>query len=223
MGRLPAEDPQDERFLMRAALEPVAVPVVKPPYRHWTPGDIIHQGRSGKCVGAAWRAFLESSPIRVKRGIGPDWHAIYYEAQRRDEWPGAEPDYEGTSVRAGAKAVEAFGHLQEYRWARAIQDVADWVLLISPVVVGTVWTTAMFEPDRNGFIRPTGTVEGGHAYTLLGYNARTKLFRCQNSWGSGWGQGGRFWIREADLDALLFERGGEACAATEQIAVGGVP
>jgi hypothetical protein len=36
----------------------------------------------------------------------------------------------------------------------------------------------------------------------------------QNSWGSGWGQNGRFKIKRADFDSLL-QDSGEACCAAE--------
>jgi C1A family cysteine protease len=38
---------------------------------------------------------------------------------------------------------------------------------------------------------------GGHAVVALGYNMDTKKFWCRNSWGTGWGLQGYFWMPEA--------------------------
>jgi len=45
-------------------------------------------------------------------------------------------------------------------------------------------------PVYNG----TGNVLGGHALAICGYDDSTQLFKVQNSWGSNWCQGGRFYI-----------------------------
>lgn len=36
--------------------------------------------------------------------------------------------------------------------------------------------------------------EGGHAVTLVGYDLTTRKFLVRNSWGTGWGIGGHFWM-----------------------------
>lgn len=38
------------------------------------------------------------------------------------------------------------------------------------------------------------TSEGGHAVTLVGYDLTTRKFLVRNSWGTGWGIGGYFWM-----------------------------
>lgn len=35
---------------------------------------------------------------------------------------------------------------------------------------------------------------GGHAVCAVGYDQKRKLFKCRNSWGSGWGDKGHFWV-----------------------------
>ncbi|NIF05192.1 C1 family peptidase [Chryseobacterium sp. Tr-659] len=39
-----------------------------------------------------------------------------------------------------------------------------------------------------------GTVRGGHAVTVIGYDDNKQAFKVQNSWGTGWGVNGYFWI-----------------------------
>lgn len=36
----------------------------------------------------------------------------------------------------------------------------------------------------------TETVEGGHCMCIVGYNDSTQQFKCANSWGTSWGEGG---------------------------------
>lgn len=168
----------------------------------------MDQSNLPHCVGFAWAQWLRSSPIRTLTGPEPD--DIYHQAQLVDEWEGK--NYDGTSVRAGAKVLAP--HIAEYRWADDLQTLKEWLLLRGPVVMGTNWYTNMDYPV-GGIINLGGGNVGGHAYLCLGWNSITRRFRCINSWGAGWGQNGRFWIREDDMARLLAENG-EACAAIER-------
>jgi C1A family cysteine protease len=38
------------------------------------------------------------------------------------------------------------------------------------------------------------TIEGGHAVTIIGWDDTKKAFHIQNSWGTSWGQQGKFWM-----------------------------
>jgi hypothetical protein len=152
-----------------------------------------------------------SSPIR--QGAKIDTATLYHDCQLNDEWPGE--DYDGTSVRAGAKVLTDRGFITQYRWAESIADIRDWILLRGPVVLGTTWYDNMFYPDSKGYVYPTGGLAGGHAYMAYGYSSTYRRFRCINSWGADWGQNGRFWLKESDLQTLLFDDG-EACVATEE-------
>ena len=137
---------------------------------------------------------------------------IYRQAQLVDEWPGE--DYEGTSVRAGAKVLRALGMVSEYRWAWDMETLARYVLTTGTVVMGTNWYEGMDVPNAEGFVSPRGSIRGGHAWLVLGYNRARGVYRGVNSWGKHWGQAGRFWISEEDLGRLLAESG-EACSAIE--------
>lgn len=213
LGRLPAADVRDTRFPMRALLA-AALPVKQ--QRYYRTGPVLDQGRTSSCVGHAWRQFLSSAPL-MTRG-GPDALSIYRESQKVDEWPGEEPAYFGTSVRAGVKCLQGLGHIGPYHWAWDAATVRDWLLSDrGTVVLGTDWYAAYGTPDREGIIqRQNSPLRGGHAYLCIGYSAPRGLFRCVNSWGADWGQRGRFWIAGEELDHLLLD-GGEACVATEAL------
>jgi C1A family cysteine protease len=85
---------------------------------------------------------------------------------------------------------------------------------LGPVVVGTNWYNGMFYPNRNGLIKISGRIAGGHAYVINGVNTVTRLFRIKNSWGQSWGQSGHAYISFTDMERLIRERG-EICFAVE--------
>lgn len=212
-GRLPAKDRRDALYPMRLALPPTPTPKLITS-KMWTAArrDPLDQGQQPACVGFAWRHWLDVAPV-MSATIGPDGLTLYQEARARDEWPGE--DYEGTSVRGGAKAMQDRAHLAAYVWASSVADVRDWILLHGPVVLGTDWYDGMMEPGiKTGIIRAEGSVVGGHAYLAIGYSSSRKAFRILNSWGPAWGQHGRAWLPETDMAKLLVNQG-EACAATE--------
>jgi hypothetical protein len=160
-------------------------------------------------VGYSWHARLRALP-NLQRDPSPE--IIYALAQRNDEWPGE--DYDGSSVRGGAKALQAMGKISAYGWAFNAQDALQWVGNHGPVVLGTNWYASMMTPRQDGILIVKGRNIGGHAYLLLGYDDRKDLALIQNSWGTDWGLNGRAWIRYVDLDRLIKEDG-EACAPTE--------
>lgn len=209
LGRRHAPDPRDAQFLLAA---PPVAPTVT--YRYWY--DRWWNGNQGAqpfCVGYAWAHFIEDSPVpHPAKGPYIDPVEIYHDAQQVDEWPGT--NYDGTSVRAGAKVLRSQGLIEEYRWAFDADTVAANVLTRGPVVMGTNWYDAMFTPDAAGRLHLDGALVGGHAYVLNGYNTRTRLFRVKNSWGIEWGVGGHAHLHHDDLQRLLVEDG-EACMATE--------
>lgn len=209
LGRLPAPDPRDHAFRLAALLptEPSRRS------RYFWSGWFGDQGSTSSCVGFSWTHWLTAGPVTQ---TSRDWngHALstYSEAQRLDEWDGEA--YDGTSVRAGAKALQAQGFISEYRWAWTADEIVRAVLDVGPVVVGTNWTEAMFQPDSKGVIKPDGEVAGGHAYLIDGASLDRGLVRIKNSWGRGWSVAGRAYMSISHL-AHLIDMDGEAALASE--------
>ena len=210
MGRLVIHDPRDRGYTMASVLP--AAPSART-YRYWWPsgwwGD---QGASSRCVAFSFEHWVQDGPVAAP-GDPTDqglWDA-YRWMQRNDQWPGE--NYDGTSVRAGAKYHQQRGDIAVYRWAWDIHTVVQALLEAGPVVVGTVWRSGMFTPDTDGVIRPTGSDAGGHAYLLNGVNTRTGYLRVKNSWGRHWANGGHAYISVDDMAGLLADRG-EACLPT---------
>lgn len=213
LGRLPAVDARDRDHPMQLAAAPTeALPL----YHYWYDGAYYgDQGNTPMCVEYGWGHFCTDSPI-VDTATGPPWQTgeVYHAAQLVDEFPGE--DYEGTSVRAGAKVLQARGLIGEYRWAFDVDTVLRCVLTTSPVVMGTNWYESMFNPDPvTGRVSIGGAMAGGHCWVVNGYNDRTGWARCKNSWSFQWGHRGHFFIHRTDLARLIAEDG-EACMAVER-------
>jgi hypothetical protein len=140
--------------------------------------------------------------------------ALYYDCQKVDEWPGE--NYEGTSVRAGAKVLQARNLLGSYQWAYSVDTVVQTLLELGPVVMGTTWYQGMSYPDpTTRMVEPTGSNQGGHAYVLNGVSLDQEFVRLKNSWGLDWGFKGHARMSFETLESLL-EDDGEACLAVER-------
>ncbi len=170
----------------------------------------LDQGQTGHCVGFGWSGWGNSAPIE-DRYQNSDAHALYYQCKVIDGEPGKE---NGSTVRSGALAMRARGQLAAFAFATTLGEIDHWIDAQGPVVVGTDWTNDMFNPDANGFVRPTGSLAGGHCYLILDKVDQEDAYLFENSWGLSWGQQGRFKMKRADFDSLLGNNG-EACCGLE--------
>jgi hypothetical protein len=215
-GRLPSLDPRDRKYRVRVANLLAEIDPTAPTSKYWTTGLILDQGVLPHCVEFSGRQFLKTSPVRNDWRHPSGW--LYRECQKVDEWEG---EYDGTSVRALFKTFKTLGIVDSYGWAFTNAEVASWLLIKGPMVLGTDWHEGMMETDADGFIRASGTILGGHAWCIVGTNSRMLCpdgslgaHRLVNSWGRRWGQSGRAWISYRDTQMLL-DAWGEACTATE--------
>lgn len=207
-GRLCAPDSRDRRY---------ALPLqeTQRTYRFWNTPEALDQEDKPHCVAYSACHWLLTGPVKNTKfhptNVRNYAENLYHECQKIDEWPGE--DYDGTSVRAAFKILKERGFVPQYRWAWDAETVARHILEIGPVVVGTWWYAGMMKP-KGGYLSPSGTALGGHAYTLVGFSRPRNSFRVFNSWGSAWGSKGRAWITFTDMDGLIKDQG-EACTAWE--------
>ena len=179
----------------------------------WRCDKWLDQGVEGACVGFSIGHELAAHPAPVQR-IGPKYcrEKIYWEAQRRDDWPGgayprARPKYDGTSLLAGVKVAQSLGWFVEYRWTFTLSSFLLGLGYHGPAVIGVNWHHDMYSPDGSGFIRPTGGIAGGHCILANGVNVRERTVTLHNSWGVSWGIRGECKIRWSDLEDLLMDDG----------------
>ena len=220
-GRLVQFDERSRLFPMSAALTSTSLI-----NRRWRRPSAYNQGTTSACVGYSTFGLVNSQPNRsfVPYGVRNAYSPmdIYRGAQEIDPWPGAEPEYYGTSVLAGMKFAASKGMISTYRWCFGIDDVLRTLSHYGPVVIGIEWYGSMnvqpnYDPERYNAVALTvdtnSGLVGGHAVELHGILTGKRLVIGTNSWGSLWGDEGRFYLNWDDLDMLL-QRDGEAVAAT---------
>jgi len=175
----------------------------------WNVPVWLDQGWEGACVGFSFAHELAAVPVAVAGVDNAFARSIYHVARRDfDPWPGE--DYEGTSILAGAKAVQRLGLIGQYRWAFTLNDALAVVSRHGPAIFGCNWYTGMMEPDGAGLVHPTGVIEGGHAILLRGVSVRRRTVRFRNSWGKGWGVNGDCEMDWDEFDYLRRDYG-EIC------------
>lgn len=227
LGRLHAPDPRDRRFLLME--HPLAQSVVKVVSKTWAFfSKPIDQGNTGTCVGHGWKHRLMAAPTVRRLADRPSAFDIYDQAIKVDEFPDNDNDTArqmGTSVRAGAKVLQAQGLLTEYAWCYDAEHAAQWIggqdaagmFVGGPIVIGVNWYDGMFETDKDGILHPTGSIAGGHCVCINRWMPSRGLFGGIQSWSLPWGihGSGHFYLKAEDLERLLKEDG-EGCTPTEK-------
>ena len=211
LDRLPQPDERNRNYPVMATLR-----ATTPRSYTWSCPVRLDQGNEGACVGFSWAQELAARPFSYEQEYD-DARSIYCRAQVIDPWQGGSsrcghppPDYEGTSVLAGAKVVKELGLMREYRWAWSVEELALAVGHQGPAVLGVDWWSGMFRPDSEGYVHPTGYIAGGHAILCNGVNFKAQRFKLVNSWGRDWGLDGTCFVSFADMETLLAS-GGDAC------------
>ena len=207
LDRLIEFDERSRDYPIRTILESK-----KPRSYTWRCGTFLNQKQEGACVGAALGHELSARPSEVLGLTMNDARDFYHGAQRRDPWPGgaypgASPFYEGTSILAGVKEVQARGYFENYRWGFSLMDLILGVGRNGPAILGTNWYSSMFTPDSKGFLSISVEVAGGHALLVRAVNVKKEFFTLRNSWGRKWGQDGDCYLSFTDMRRLLGERG----------------
>jgi hypothetical protein len=141
---------------------------------------------------------------------------LYEMAKLYDEWPGQ--DYEGSSVRAAVKGWHKHGVCREKDWpydqndpgsltperqsrartnplgayvrvnSKSLVDMHAAITETGVLYVSAVTHAGWDDPGSVIQWSKTYTLDGGHAFVLVGYDREG--FWVQNSWGAGWGLGG---------------------------------
>lgn len=172
----------------------------------WRLQKYLNQGREGACVGFSLAHEIIARP-QENLGVDANYarNRIYKEAQKHDEWPGE--DYEGTSVLAGLKVINGLGWIRSYHWALNTNEALQGLAYAGPGIAGLNWYEGMMRPDSNGFIKPTGSIVGGHAILVRGISLRGGYVKLANSWGKSWGLDGDCLLTFDDFNRLLQEDG----------------
>lgn len=205
LGRNIEHDPLSRRFA-----HPKKVFVKKTTL--WThSAPVLDQGQLGSCTGNALAQCLNTDYFTLSRPSRfldeHDAVMLYSKATRLDPFPGSwPPDDTGSSGNAVSKAGRAFGYLSAWRWTFSFTSFLS-ALQTQPLIVGTAFYAGMEDPARDGLVKATGGVLGGHEYCCLGVDYETEVLTFLNSWGRDWGLNGRFKMKFKDFAVLQADQG----------------
>lgn len=183
LGRHVEHDSRSRNFAVanwqiRRAITPIKWPRYSP---------IFDQGNVGACTGMALAGWLGSSPHcgdPSMFGINEAFW-IYALGTYFDAFPGHYPEQDTGSSGVGVcKGARAAGMIKAWSTAFTTDELLQ-ALMVGPVIIGSVWTERMFDPEPNGEVLPQGSVAGGHEYLCRGWDGTYLL--CDNSWTRGWG------------------------------------
>lgn len=183
--------------------------------RHQRHGAVLDQGNLGSCTGNAGIGDLMTDPCagttNSPRYTLDETGAVnlYSDATAVDSYPGQyPPDDTGSDGLTIAKVLQKTGLISGYQHTFTLDDALK-ALSQYPLMVGTNWMNSMFNPDSNGMLTVDmgSGVAGGHEYVVDEYDATRDVVGMTNSWGSGWGQAGRAYMKADDLGALLDQQG----------------
>lgn len=207
MGRsIIDHDPRNRNYPARGVLFAAEAPIVE---KVWRRGGAYDQGRTSTCVAQTAKGMLNTAPFsafepyRVRSRYSIE--EFYEGAQDYDEWPGSA--YDGTSGRGVLRYLTVAKIVRSYRWCFGLDDLLRTLSYHGPVGVGAWWRSGMWHPDSKNLVRYEGSYDGGHQFEAFGVHPDVEEIEFMNSWGTTWGDRGRFRMKYADVEKMLKDNG----------------
>ena len=105
--------------------------------------------------------------------------------------------YKGSDAACSAGCADwqsrAF-KLASWNWVAHDPGSIEAALMNGPLVAGFTVYTDFFSYSGGVYHHESGTVAGGHAIALVGYDSNERYWIAKNSWGPSWGEDGYFRI-----------------------------
>jgi hypothetical protein len=208
LGRNVVHDPRSRAFPFKSDKALVSA-------KHVRRIAVLDQGDLGSCTGNATVGALGTEPFYdtlSDKGLAFDENMaidIYSKATAVDNFPGTYPPTDtGSAGIYVAQVAKTLGYISGYTHAfdtnTALQAIVD-----HPVIVGINWYENFFYPDANGVVSKARRdyVAGGHEICADEIDVERQLVGFTNSWGTGWGLQGRFYMGFDLFSSLLAEDG----------------
>lgn len=195
-------DPVDERdIVLKAYLKPRRIPKAVEWYFSELP--IRDQGQTNTCVGQSCSSMKIAQEYFEHKAIFDfDGYSLYDECKKIDDYSG-----DGTFLRIALKVLANDGlspngisTLEKYKigsYARleGLEDMKYALASTGPIVIGIKVYENMENVKEDGFVpEAEGSMLGGHAILITGYDDTKGGFRMVNSWGKDWGIDGTAWL-----------------------------
>ncbi|UXE04446.1 cysteine protease [Mycobacterium phage Funsized] len=195
-------------------------------------GPVLDQGQVNGCTGWTGADFLNAAiAIGNRRRYNArqpnpryssyltdrDGLALYQAATRNDTLGWTYPPTDNGSTGLGVlKTLKSLGVIDQYLWTFDFDQLLAWGAK-QPVMLGTLWTDAMSDPDSRGVIRIGSAAQVrsaedsgmGHEYLLRGVNWPGKYATIRNHWTKDWGINGDARIPLGDLEQLVLAYKGD--------------
>jgi hypothetical protein len=109
-----------------------------------------------------------------------------------------------TTVPSSAREAQAIKYpgFAYYRVADGAAGICSALASGYTVSIGNPWFDNWMEAPKGVLPEPSDSIVGGHETCLYGYDSVSKVFYGQNSWGTGWGNQGRFTMPFSALPAF---------------------
>lgn len=221
LGREPSP-PDDRDFSIRALIPAIEAIEIPSRFLNRTLArnlkDRFDQQESS-CVGQSLgliKIVHERRDMRRHYAIDPLW--IWRRSKQTDGAGNPDAD-RGTYIRAALEVLRKEGAklgpqqqaidelaadvrfvIDSYYALRSIDEVRAAIFLFGPVELGIDWPRSWFDASSQGDVPVADTIAGGHAIVAYGFDDRRLTvhgpgaFRIANSWGTGWGDHGDFWL-----------------------------
>ena len=202
LGRHILHDPRSRAFEADRAPQITSV-------THRAVGLPLDQGDSGSCTANAVCGALNSAPDFAGGIPRNETDAVHlYELETQLEGKPYPPNDPGGSGLEVCKAAKQLGWITSYSHAFGVEQ-ALLALVLRPVITGIGWYSSFDTPDASGLVAVASgaAVRGGHEVVADQIDAGNKLVWFWNSWGPGFGVGGRFCMAFDTWQRLLQEHG----------------
>lgn len=174
-------------------------------FNTWT----LDQKNTNHCT--AFTAVMDQMIINIRKERDKN---IFFRGQ--DQWnnqlqyPATADEKQGDYIKSALKALQKFGlyyNGKHYTIEKYVSVPTDkWRDVLakgSPILTGArgKWPFT----DKNHYWNAVDKQGGtwGHAWLICGYDDEKEHFICVNSWGSKWGDKGRFYVRYADAPKMF--------------------
>ena len=178
-------------------------------------------GRLTDAAAWPWKRVLNGS--QPKRDVSVPWRTPTVLKDRHSIWAAWQhwsmavhmdilvpPAQREATLAVHARTLVGHRMIRGYAYATTINRVIAG-LCHGPVLAMTDWHESMEKPDLDGYAAAGGPVLRKLAYVITAYKPQRQSFRIQPALGAGWGEAGRAWLADVDLDYLLVD--GEALVA----------
>lgn len=206
LGRHVFHDERSKEYVAEQAAKPKSV-------KHASTGLPLDQGDVGSCTAEALCGALNTDPDSgVLKGqvaghtfTQDDAYKLYGLETRNEGQPWPPDDPGGTGLWV-CKAAKQLGWITRYTHTFSFTSALR-ALVLRPNIWGVNWYQGFDSPDAEGLVKISGSIRGGHEIVAVEIDTTRQVVGFVNSWGTGWGLDGRFYVGYGDCERLLSEQG----------------